>query len=29
MYTWYMGFVNIIEKKCKFKKKNPHILSHL
>lgn len=29
MYTWYMGFVNIIEKKCKFKKKKPHILSHL
>lgn len=21
MYTWYMGFVNIIEKKCKFLKK--------
>lgn len=21
MYRWYMGFVNIIEKKCKFKKK--------
>lgn len=24
MYTWYMGFVNIIEKKCKFKKKKNH-----
>lgn len=27
MYTWYMGFVNIIEKKCKLKKNHTHLKS--